>query len=71
MNQLNAMGIFSNNPIDSNDSPPGKVHLCMKMLVVVMISFSGNNQQTCAVYNYPAGCIRSDGSTTPGATALY
>ena len=53
MNQLNSQGIFSNNPIDSNDSPPG------------------NNQQVCAVYNYPAGCIKSDGSTTPFATALY
>ena len=23
MNQLNSQGIFSNNPIDSNDNPPG------------------------------------------------
>ena len=53
MNQLNSQGIFSNNPIDSNDNPPG------------------NNQQVCAVYNYPAGYIKSDGSTTPFVTALY
>ena len=53
MNQLNSQGIFSNNPIDSNDNPPG------------------NNQQVCVVYNYPAGCIKSNGSTTPFATALY
>lgn len=26
---------------------------------------------TCVVYNYPAGCIKTDGSTTPGATPLY
>ena len=53
MNQLNANGIFSNNPIDSNDNPPG------------------NNQQVCAVYNYPAGCIKSDGTTVTTTTSLY
>ncbi len=76
MNQLNSQGIFSNNPIDSNDNPPGEylpytsiTHI--QKALTFFVTLSGNNQQVCAVYNYPAGCIKTDGSTTPFATALY
>jgi hypothetical protein len=40
MNQLNSQGIFSNNPIDSNDSPPGGVLSDLNAIGSFLTSFS-------------------------------
>ena len=77
MAHLSAQGIFVNNPINSS-MLPGYIKLnqltdtgAFQLMVTFFISDSGNNQNICEVYNYPAGCIKTDGSTTPFAKPLY